>query len=235
MMKGGIADYKLLISVLNMKEEWKGQLRISTNYTHSVVTALGIKEGHRVLDVGCGPGYHSAVAHVLGAEVHAIDLNKKNVETAKKLIMHLNELKEAKKLELPGDPAKIQKIILNAMKNEPPKKLPERAHIYHGDAAELDRHISDKDEYFDVALVIDVLHLVNMQRGPKGIMKVLKQVHKKLKPGGKLVAFNFEPGIQNYINKILERWGYQRIGLSEHGITEHDKLALKHVWIKPKV
>ena len=175
-------------------EAYRGQMRLGTNYTHAVIDALGIKEGHRVLDIGCGPGYHSALAHVRGAEVHAIDLSKENVELAKRVVAHIAELAKAGKFEPPSQPGSIQKIILDADRTQNAVQELPGFHVHHGDATELDKHIPDKKEYFDAILILDMLHLVEMTHGMNGVRKLLLQANEKLKPGGKLLAYTSARG-----------------------------------------
>ena len=232
MMKGGIAERLKTGSPFSSVEEYRGQLRLNTNYTHAVIDALNIHKGSKFLDIGCGPGYHSAVAYLNGAEVHAIDLSRENVETTKKVATYLTELAEKGELKLPKETKKIQEIIFEAEKVEP-KRL-EGFYTYHGDATELDKHISDKKEYFDAILILDMLHLVEMTKGQEGVRKVLEHADRLLKKDGKMLVYTSAPKTQKRIEKILEEMGYERIGLSKKELSDADKEALRSVWVKQR-
>ena len=47
-----------------------------------LVDALGLEQGMRVLDVGCGPGRHAYALAERGVEVHGIDVSQRFVEIA---------------------------------------------------------------------------------------------------------------------------------------------------------
>ncbi|MEP7203227.1 MAG: class I SAM-dependent methyltransferase [Ilumatobacteraceae bacterium] len=47
-----------------------------------VVEALGIKAGHRVLDVGCGPGRHAHELARRGVIVHGVDISQRFIDLA---------------------------------------------------------------------------------------------------------------------------------------------------------
>jgi SAM-dependent methyltransferase len=47
-----------------------------------LVDALGLEPGHRVLDVGCGPGRHAHDLARRGFEVHGIDISQRFVDVA---------------------------------------------------------------------------------------------------------------------------------------------------------
>jgi SAM-dependent methyltransferase len=47
-----------------------------------LVDALGLAPGHRVLDVGCGPGRHAHALARLGIEVHGVDISQRFVDLA---------------------------------------------------------------------------------------------------------------------------------------------------------
>jgi len=49
----------------------------------AVVTALGLREGDRVLDVGCGPGRHAHELARRGIVVHGVDISQRFVDLAK--------------------------------------------------------------------------------------------------------------------------------------------------------
>src|SRR3954464_2213367 len=47
-----------------------------------LVEALGLRPGHRVLDVGCGPGRHARALATRGIEVVGVDISARFVELA---------------------------------------------------------------------------------------------------------------------------------------------------------
>lgn len=47
-----------------------------------LMSALGLRPGMRVLDVGCGPGRHAHALAELGLEVHGVDVSERFVELA---------------------------------------------------------------------------------------------------------------------------------------------------------
>ena len=49
-----------------------------------LVDQLGLRPGHRVLDVGCGPGRHSHALAELGIETHGVDISESFVEIARR-------------------------------------------------------------------------------------------------------------------------------------------------------
>lgn len=48
-----------------------------------LVDALGLEPGHRVLDVGCGPGRHAHALARRGIAVHGVDISERFVELAR--------------------------------------------------------------------------------------------------------------------------------------------------------
>jgi SAM-dependent methyltransferase len=54
----------------------------TTNEVDFLVTALGLQPGHRVLDVGCGPGRHAHELGRRGIEVHGVDISHRFVDLA---------------------------------------------------------------------------------------------------------------------------------------------------------
>ena len=49
----------------------------------NTIKVIGQVKGKRVLDIGCGPGLYANLLHRHGAEVHAIDISKKEIEIAR--------------------------------------------------------------------------------------------------------------------------------------------------------
>ncbi|MDJ0769143.1 MAG: class I SAM-dependent methyltransferase [Ilumatobacter sp.] len=49
-----------------------------------LVSALGLEQGTRVLDVGCGPGRHAHALAASGIVVHGIDISRRFVELARR-------------------------------------------------------------------------------------------------------------------------------------------------------
>src|SRR4051812_7248522 len=49
-----------------------------------LVDALGLQPGHRVLDVGCGPGRHANELARRGIAVHGIDISQRFVDVARR-------------------------------------------------------------------------------------------------------------------------------------------------------
>lgn len=47
-----------------------------------LVDELGLRPGHRVLDVGCGPGRHAHALAARGIEVHGVDISQRFVDLA---------------------------------------------------------------------------------------------------------------------------------------------------------
>ncbi|MCH6200962.1 protein-L-isoaspartate(D-aspartate) O-methyltransferase [Aquiflexum sp. LQ15W] len=63
---------------------------ISQPYTVAFQTALlNIKPGDKVLEIGTGSGYQAAILHLLGAEVHTIEYQKKLFDRTKKFMAKL--------------------------------------------------------------------------------------------------------------------------------------------------
>ena len=48
---------------------------LTTQFLEPLLAAAGVRAGHRVLDLACGPGYLAAAAAARGAEVVALDLS----------------------------------------------------------------------------------------------------------------------------------------------------------------
>jgi len=66
---------------------------ISQPFTVAFQTQLlKVRKGDRVLEIGTGSGYQSAVLSALGAEVYSIERNKKLHEKAKKILESLSPL-----------------------------------------------------------------------------------------------------------------------------------------------
>lgn len=60
---------------------------ISQPYTVAFQTELlQIKQGDKVLEIGTGSGYQGAILHLLGAEVHTIEYQKKLYDRTKKFL-----------------------------------------------------------------------------------------------------------------------------------------------------
>ncbi|WP_245411038.1 protein-L-isoaspartate O-methyltransferase family protein [Microvirga flavescens] len=78
-----------------------GQTMTSPGAVASMVTALGVQEGQRVLEIGTGTGYVTALLARMGAEVHSVERFNTLAESA---IQHLKivELANCARLEI-GD------------------------------------------------------------------------------------------------------------------------------------
>lgn len=61
----------------------------TTQEVDFIVEQLGLVPGHRVLDVGCGPGRHSLELARRGIEVHGIDVSETFVGLARASAVHL--------------------------------------------------------------------------------------------------------------------------------------------------
>lgn len=62
--------------LFNQAQEW---------YLEELLHPLGIKAGHRILDIGCGVGSNAIwLARKYGCRVHCIDLSHENIETARR-------------------------------------------------------------------------------------------------------------------------------------------------------
>ena len=49
----------------------------------NTLIAVGNVKGKRVLDIGCGPGLYANTLYKMGAEVHGVDISKKEIEIAR--------------------------------------------------------------------------------------------------------------------------------------------------------
>ncbi|MBP5203238.1 MAG: class I SAM-dependent methyltransferase [Candidatus Methanomethylophilaceae archaeon] len=82
-LKDQIADYWDRRS-LGFSAAVKDEILNGTNASGpEIVRELGIREGVKVLDVGCGPGYFEMLLGDTGAEFHAIDYSQNMVEAAR--------------------------------------------------------------------------------------------------------------------------------------------------------
>lgn len=65
-------------------EKYAKKKATETNHIHLIKKFSSYISGHKVLDLGCGPGHHSAVFSQLGFEVTGLDYSKQMIAQAKK-------------------------------------------------------------------------------------------------------------------------------------------------------
>ncbi len=106
---------------------------ISQPFTVAFMTELlEIKSGDKVLEVGTGSGYQSAVLKELGAEVYSIERIKELYESAKEKLSHLNynvSLKNDDGTKGWNEFSPFDKIIVTAGSPRIPKQLLEQLKI----------------------------------------------------------------------------------------------------------
>ncbi|MBR9976163.1 MAG: class I SAM-dependent methyltransferase [Bacteroidetes bacterium] len=70
----------------------------------SLLRTAGVRDGARVLDVGCATGYYSAILTTLGCEVTGIDISETGIRKAREQYPHIRfEVQDATALPYPPD------------------------------------------------------------------------------------------------------------------------------------
>lgn len=103
--------------------EHEGWQRVASKYEHawsgltrgfipSLLKAAGISGGQQVLDVACGPGYVSELAHAQGAKVLGLDFSAEMVRIAQERNPHIDFL-EGDAQELAFDDDSFDCVVMN--------------------------------------------------------------------------------------------------------------------------
>lgn len=146
------------------------------------VSTLGIGEGHKVLDYGCGVGsYTIPAARLVGesGKVYALDVHPIAIERVEK---------RARKDGL-SNIVTIQSDLATG--------LPE--------------------EHIDFALLIDVFKSINDR------MALLKEIHRILRPLGKLV-FLIDHASPEECKEIVDESGLFKLILQEENVLRYEKI-----------
>ncbi|MFX0055731.1 MAG: class I SAM-dependent methyltransferase [Promethearchaeota archaeon] len=145
------------------------------------VGTLGIKEGHNVLDYGCGVGSYT-------------------IPTAR----------------LVGESGKVYALDIHPIAIERVKKRSRKEGLANIETIQSDLATGLSDEHLDFALLIDVYTWIDDKIG------LLKEIHRILKPSGKLV-FLIDHASPEECKSNVEESGLFRLVFQEENVLRYEK------------
>lgn len=176
------------------------QIRFFTAHPRTILRELEIKPRMKVLDIGCGVGFHSGVAALKGAEVIPLDIEKKNIEITNKTMYWLKRKKHWKRKNL----KRISSV---------PLKLPGKKGIRIEQTIKPKRntgvvasaeHLPFQSEVFDRVIMLEVLQHIGDKKS------ALEEIRRVLKPGGKVLIHTAE--YEKVLPKVMEKFGFEKVG-----------------------
>ncbi len=176
------------------------QTRYGTAHPRGILRELKIGPKMKVLDIGCGPGFHSAIARIKGAEVIPLDIERKHVELANKIIEYFSK-KRPRRLKK----SRIPRILTEFQGMKIDRRISSRKKT--GIVADA-RALPFKDEVFDRMIMLEVLQHLG---SPENKYKALKEAYRVLKPGG-LALIHTEEYKNKGLEKLLKKVGFEKVG-----------------------